>query len=285
VFSRRRRRSAVWAVAHRAGSNTTADHIEVLDRALAQIPDADRHGTDILIRSDSAGATHGFLDHNRSLREQGVRSFFSIGAAITEPIRAAIGTCVDWQPALDTDGTLRDGAEIAEITHLLDLSNYPDGTRMIVRRERPHPGAHLSLFDTIAGLRHQVFITDTPRGGWSIQLLELRHRGHARVEDRIRTGKDTGFGRFPSRQFGINQAWLQLALIGVDLLAWTRTLLLDGEHALAEPKKLRYRLLHVAARLVRTARRTHLRIAQRWPWAKDLAAAFARLDALPRPSS
>jgi hypothetical protein len=106
-----------------------------------------------------------------------------------------------------------------------------------------------------------------------------------RVEDRIRTGKDTGFGRFPSRLFAINQAWLELALIGIDLLAWTRTLLLDGEHALAEPKKLRCRLLHVAARLVHTARRTHLRIAQRWPWARDLATAFTRLDALPRPSS
>jgi Transposase DDE domain group 1 len=84
--------------------------------------------------------------------------------------------------------------------------------------------------------------------------------------------------------FAINQAWLELALVGIDLLAWTRTLLLDGEHALAEPKKLRYRILHVAARIVRTARRTHLRLAQRWPWAPELAAAFARLDALPRPA-
>lgn len=90
-------------------------------------------------------------------------------------------------------------------------------------------------------------ITDTPRPACSVQLLELRHRGHARVEDRIRTGKDGGLGRFPSRQFAINAAWLELALVGIDLLAWTRTLLLDGEHALAEPKKLRYRLLHVAA--------------------------------------
>jgi hypothetical protein len=269
----------------RAGSNTTADHIAVLDRALAQIPDAHRHGSDILIRSDSAGATKGFLTHIRGLREHGVRSLFSIGAAITEPIRAAITACVGWQPALDTDGSLRDGAEIAEITHLVDLAGYPDGTRMIVRRERPHPGAQLSLFDTIAGLRHQVFVTDTPRTTCSLQLLELRHRGHARVEDRIRTGKDSGFGRFPSRLFAINAAWLELALVGIDLLAWTRTLLLDGEHAIAEPKKLRYRLPHVAARLVRTARRTQLRIAQRWPWAAELVAAFARLDALPRPSS
>ena len=266
-----------------AGSNTTADHIAVLDLALAQIPDAHRHGPDILVRSDSAGATKGFLAHIRSLREHGVQSFFSIGVAITEPIRTAITACVDWQAAIDADRSIRDGADIAEITHLIDMSGYPDGTRMIVRRERPHPGAQLSLFDTIEGLRHQVFITDTPRPVCSVQLLELRHRGHARVEDRIRTGKDTGFGRFPSRLFAINQAWLELALTGIDLLAYARTLLLDGEHALAEPKRLRYRLLHVAARLVRTARRTHLRISQRWPWARELAAAFTRLDALPRP--
>jgi nucleotide-binding universal stress UspA family protein len=268
-----------------AGSNTTADHIRVLELALAQIPDVYRHGADMLIRTDSAGASHGFLAHIRSLREQGVRSFFSIGVAITEPIRAAIVACLDWQPAIDADRELRDGAEIAEITHLIDLSAYPDGTRMIVRRERPHPGAQLSLFDTIEGLRHQVFITDTPRPACSVQLLELRHRSHARVEDRIRCGKDSGFGRFPSRQFAINAAWLELALVGIDLLAWTRTLLLDGEHALAEPKKLRYRLLHVAARIVRTARRTYLRIAQRWPWARELATAYARLDALPRPAA
>jgi hypothetical protein len=266
-----------------AGSNTTADHIAVLDLALTQLPDAERHGPDLLVRSDSAGATKGFLAHIRGLREHGVRSRFSVGVAITEPIRTAIVAPLDWLPALEADGALRDGAEIAEITHLVDLSGYPDGTRMIVRRERPHPGAQLSLFDTVEGLRHQVFVTDTPPGGWSVQLLELRHRAHARVEDRIRTGKDSGFGRFPSRQFAINAAWLELALVGIDLLAWTRVLLLDGDHALAEPRKLRYRLLHVAARLVRTARRTYLRIAARWPWAGELAAAFARLQALPRP--
>ena len=267
-----------------AGSNTAADHIGVLDLALAQIPDEHRYGTDILIRCDSAGASHGFLRHIRSLREQGIRSLFSVGVAITEPIRAAITACVDWIPAIDGDRGLRDGAEIAELTHLVDLAAYPEGTRMIVRRERPHPGAQLSVFDTIEGLRHQVFITDTPRGTCSVQLLELRHRAHARVEDRIRCGKDTGLGRFPSRQFAINQAWLELALVGIDLLAWTRTLLLQGEHALAEPKKLRYRLLHVAARIVRTARRVHLRIAERWPWANELAAAYLRLAALPQPT-
>jgi len=269
----------------RAGSNTTADHITVLDAALAQIPDTHRHGTPILIRSDSAGCTHGFLAHIRTLREHDIDTCFSVGVAITEPIREAIRQAGDWTAALDTDGEPRDGAQICEITGLVPADGYPEGTRFIVRRERPHPGAQLSLFDTIEGMRHQVMATDTPPGHGSIQYLEARHRAHARVEDRIRTGKDTGFGRFPSRVFAINQAWLELALTGIDLLAWTQHLLLDGELALAEPKKLRYRLLHVAARLTRSARRTRLRIAETWPWATDLATAFGRLAALPRPSS
>jgi hypothetical protein len=274
----------------RAGSNTTADHITVLDDALAQIPDAYRHGTPILIRSDSAGCTFGLLAHIRGLREHGVDARFSVGVAITEPIRQAIQAAKarprDWVPAVDTDGEPRDGAEVCELTGLVPDDGYPAGTRFIVRRERPHPGAQLSLFDTIEGMRHQVTATDTPPGdptNGSVQYLEARHRTHARVEDRIRTGKDTGLGRFPSRVFAINQAWLQLALTGIDLLAWTQLLLLDGELAAAEPKKLRYRLLHVAARITRTARRTRLRIAETWPWATDLATAFTRLAALPQP--
>jgi hypothetical protein len=267
----------------RAGSNTTADHIGVLDQALAQIPDAHRHGTPLLIRTDGAGSTHGFLAHIRSLREHGVDARFSVGTAITAAVRTAIEQATDWIPAIDTDGALRDGAEICEITGLVETSGFPSGTRLIARRERPHPGAQLSLFDTVNGMRHQVVATDTPPGDGSIQFLEARHRAHARVEDRIRCGKTTGFGRFPSRLFAINQAWLQLALTGIDLLAWTQTLLLDGDLARAEPKKLRYQLLHVPARIARTARRTWLRIADGWPWATELITAFQRLAALPRP--
>jgi hypothetical protein len=226
----------------RAGSNTTADHITVLDDALAQIPDAYRHGTPILIRSDSAGCTHGLLAHIRGLREHGLDTQCSVGVAITEPIRQAILAAKhhsQWVPALDGNGEPRDGAEIWELTGLVGDDGFPTGTRFIVRRERPHPGAQLSLFDTIEGMRHQVMATDTPPGHGSIQFLEARHRGHARVEDRIRTGKDTGFGRFPSRAFAINAAWLQLALTAIDLLTWTQLLLLNGDLTAAEPKKLR----------------------------------------------
>ncbi|WP_406068013.1 IS1380 family transposase [Micromonospora sp. NBC_01638] len=268
----------------RAGSNTTTDHITVLDQALAQIPDAQRHGTPILLRADSAGSSHGFLAHIRSLREHHLDIRFSVGAAITEPVRAAIRAATGWVPAVDTSGDLREHAEVCEITGLFDAAGWPEGTRFLVRRERPHPGAQLSLFDTIEGWRHQVVATDTPPGTGSIQHLEARHRAHARVEDRIRTGKNTGFGRFPSRIFAINQAWLQLALTGIDLLAWTQALLLDGDLATAEPKKLRYRLLHVAARITRTARRTRVAIAANWPWTDALTSAFSKLMALPRPT-
>ncbi|WP_019031128.1 IS1380 family transposase [Salinispora arenicola] len=268
----------------RAGSNTTTDHIIVLEQALAQIPDTVRHGTPILLRSDSAGSSHGFLAHIRALRAQHLDVRFSVGAAITEAVRAAIEAATGWVPAVDTDGDLREHAEVCEITGLIDAAGWPPGTRFLVRRERPHPGTQLSLFDTVHGWRHQVVATDTPPGNGGIQHLEARHRAHARVEDRIRTGKDTGFGRFPSRVFAINQAWLHLALTGIDLIAWTQTLLLHGDLARAEPKKLRYRLLHVAARLTRTARRTHLAITADWPWTDALTSAFNRLAALPRPA-
>jgi hypothetical protein len=270
-----------------AGSNTAADHITVLDASLAQIPDAHRHGQPILIRTDSAGSSQQFLAHIRALRGQGVDIRFSIGIAVTEPIRAVLARIVDephmWVPALDQDADLRDHAEICEITDLVDTTAYPAGTRVIVRRELPHPGAQLSLFDHIVGWRHQVFITDTPYGHGPIQYLEARHRAHARVEDRIRCGKNTGFGRFPSRDFGINAAWLDLALTAIDLLAWTSWLLLDADLARAEPKKLRYRLLHTAARITRSARRVRMRIADTWPWRHHLTTAFTRLAALPRP--
>jgi hypothetical protein len=271
-----------------SGANTAADHIAVLDQALAQIPDAHRHGTDILIRADSAGSAKAFLAHVRDLRKRGIRTFFSVGYAITGPVRRAIRAMPErlWHPALDQDGTLRDGAEIAELTGMVDLDGYPAGTRIIVRRERPHPGAQLSLFDQDEGLRHQVFLTDTPySGGGSAQFLEVRHRGHACVEDHIRCGKTTGFGRFPSRDFAVNAVWLELSLTAIDLLAWARVLLLDGELAAAEPKKLRYRLLHVAARLTRGGRRLRLRISATWPWRNELTTAFHRLAALPRPGS
>jgi Transposase DDE domain group 1 len=256
-----------------AGSNTAADPIEVIDLALAQLPTA-AQDQPILVRADSGGATHALVDH---LRQRGVR--FSVSLPADERVRAAVlAVAADaWQPAVDADGQPRPGAEVAELS-TLDLSGWPAGTRAICRREDPHPGAQLSSTDA-DGHRFQVFITDQPDP--DITTLELRHCRRARVEDRIRGAKATGLRNLPFDLWRRNQVWLELVLVAHDLLCWAQVLLLDGDLKLAEPKTLRYRLLHVAARVIRHARRLIVRLQRTWPWATALAAAFARLRALP----
>ena len=266
-----------------AGANTTADHIEVLSAAITQIPR--QYRKNLLIRADGAGASHGLLDwltEQNQLRGRHVE--YSIGFALTEALRQGIVLIPEkaWTPALDADGGVRAGGDVAELTGLLDLSRWPDTMRVIVRRERPHPGAQLSIFEERDGWRYQAFVTNTAAG--QLPFLEARHRAHARVEDRIRHAKDTGLGRFPSRDFAVNQAWLSAVAIAADLTAWLRILALTGPLAKAEPKALRYRLLHVPARLTHSARRRHLRLPQTWPWVEDIVAAFARIMAIPLPA-
>ncbi len=270
-----------------AGANTASDHISVLDQALAQLPEQYRYGTPILVRADGAGCSKAFLAHLRGLAGSAVNCSFSVGWHITGRERTAIGLVAKeaWAAAIDADGGHRDGAGLAEITALLPagvLAGYPAGSRVIVRRERPHPGAQLDAFEEADGWRYTAFVTDTRIG--QLAFLDARHRAHARVEDRIRCAKNTGLDHFPSREFGINTAWLAVVMLAVDLLAWTGRLLLEGTLATAEPKTLRYRLLHVAARLTHGGRRRWLRIQASWPWAHDLAAAFSRLAALPLPA-
>lgn len=266
-----------------AGANTTADHIEVLAAAIGQIPA--RYRKHLLIRADGAGASHGLLDWLTEQNQiRGRRVQYSVGFALTEALRQAIMLVPEkvWTPALDADGAVRTGGDVAELTGLLNLSSWPDRMRVIVRRERPHPGAQLSIFEERDGWRYQAFVTNTATG--QLAFLEARHRAHARVEDRIRHAKDTGLRRFPSRDFAINTAWLSAVAIAADLTAWLRLLALTGPLAKAEPKALRYRLLHVPARLTRSARRRHLRIPTTWPWVDDLVAVFARISAIPQPA-
>jgi hypothetical protein len=268
-----------------AGSNTASDHIAVTDLALAQIPDQYRHGVPILVSADGAGATRAWLQHLRAQRQTGVDLEFSVGFTMTATVQAAILALPSnaWVQAINADGSLRDGADVAELSGMLgDLTaaGWPAGMRVIVRRERPHPGAQLSFTDH-DGWRFQAFATDTRAG--QLAHLEARHRAHARVEDRIRCAKNQGLARLPSRQFAINAVWVELALTAADLIAWTQTTLLEGDLATAEPAALRYRLLHVAARITRGQRRLFVRIDKAWPWREQLATAFARLHALPRP--
>lgn len=162
------------------------------------------------------------------------------------------------------------------------LGAWPADRRVIVRREPIAVGKQVSLFEQLDGHRYQVIATNT--AGGQVQRLEARHRVQARVESGIRTGKDTGPGRPPSRDYAINTAWCHAVAIGIDLLAWTRLLALEGDLAKAEPGTLRYRLLHVGARIVRGGHRRHLKIPTTWPWATQLAAAFTRVLAIPAPT-
>lgn len=257
-----------------AGSNTTADHVELLGMALAQLP-VDPETVEVVARADSAALTHGFID---ACRDRHVR--FSVGHDLTEAIRTA---CLGvpkrrWVPAITADGSEeREGADVAEITDLVDLSRWPEQTRAIARREEPHPGAQLTFTDT-GGHRFQVFITD--QTDKDIAYLEALQRGRGRAEKLICNAKDTGLTNLPSADFAINAAWLAVALIAHDLLAWCRLVALDGELAKAEPKRLRYCVLHAAGVIARSGRRTRLRLAAAWPWATDLVAAFTRVNAL-----
>jgi DDE family transposase len=278
-----------------AGSNTAADHIAVLTEAIAQIPDPARR--DLLITCDGAGATLDLVRHITSLNAvHGRRAHYSVGFDLDERARTAI-TLVhesDWQHVWNREGVPRplegdNGAGVVELTGLLrtsvdgdQLPNWPTDMRILVRRERPSAGAQLCALEEADGWRYQLLATNTP--GRQLDFLEARHRAHARVEDRVRTGKDTGLDHLPSVSMAINAAWCVAAMIATDLLCWFRILCLDGALAQAEPKTLRYRLLHTAARIVRGQRKRKIKIPEAWPWAAELAAAFHAAFVLTAPT-
>jgi hypothetical protein len=257
-----------------AGSSTAADHIEVTRLALAQMPRHQRRR--VLIRADSGGGTHEFLAW---LARPGRRLAYSVGFTMTDDICDAITKVPAraWTPAYDVDGLVRPGAWVAELTGMLGLPSWPQGMRVIVRKERPHPGAQLRFTD-IGGHRFTCFATST-RGG-QLADLELRHRRRARCEDRIRCAKDTGLRNLPLHGYAQNQIWCEIVALACELLAWMQMLALHGAARRWEPKRLRLRIFTAAARLVRSGRRLHFRLAQRWPWAQEITIAITRLQAL-----
>jgi Transposase DDE domain group 1 len=267
-----------------AGANTGADQVAAIEAALEQLPPSAMEG-EILLRGDSAACVHAVVDFCRA---GGV--CFSVGHDITAPVREAIAAVPDgaWVGAIGQDGvsvaehpTRPRKAYVTELTEMVDLSAWPEGSRLICRRERAHPGAQLSLVDT-DGWRHQCFLTD--QAGEDIAELDRDHRAHAHVEQRIEDSKALGLAKLPFRSFAMNEAWMQLVLAAQDIFAFAKALTLAGELAKAKPQTLRYRLLHQAGRLVRSGRRTRLRLARHWPWAEDLVAACRKLDALPLPA-
>lgn len=268
----------------KAGSNTAADHQQVLSMALAALPPQARprpgepDSQQVLIRTDSAGSTHAFA---KSIREAGCG--FSLGFSVDAPVQTAVLALPEqaWEAAHNIDGEDRDGAWVTEITNQLDLHKWPAGSRVIVRRERPHPGAQMRFTDS-EGHRFTAFITDTVGG--VLAELEVRHRSHARVEDRIRCGKATGLRNMPCKSFAQNECWLELCLTAADLITWSQALCFTGELARCEPTTFRYRICAIAGRLAHSGRQRHLQLDRDWPWAKDLARAFDRLRAAPWPS-
>jgi hypothetical protein len=256
-----------------AGPDAAAEHIEVTRLALAQLPRRARRR--VLIRTDSGGGTHEFLAW---LASPGRRLHYSIGMTITGEMQQAILQLPDriWEPAYDAGGQARPGAWVAELTGLLGLAGWPEGMRVIVRKERPHPGAQLRFTD-IGGHRFTAFATDAWRG--QLADLELRHRRRARCEDRIRNAKDTGLRNLPLHGFNQNQIWCELVAMACELLAWMQMLALDGPARAWEPKRLRLRMFSAAGRLVCSGRRLRLRLAATWPWASQLTTAITRLQA------
>lgn len=265
-----------------AAANSGADQLAVIDAAIAQLPEEWRQGHGagddpatmahrVLVRADTAGAVAAFVDGLVARNCE-----FSIGARVNGALDAAIAAVRSdaWVPALDANGKERRGAQVVELD--ISLAGWPAGTRAICRREKPHAGAQLRLWDH-NGLRHQVVLTNSTGDAVA---LELRHRRHAEVENRIKNLKDCGLERMPFTSFEANAAWMELTLCAADLLAWCQSVCLDGELALAEPRTLRYRLLHAAGRLVHTAGVVLLRLPDHWPWTPELATAYRRLAAL-----
>jgi hypothetical protein len=297
-----------------AGSNTTADHLEVLGAAISALPPKFRRR--LMVTCDGAGASHGLIERLDALAARpGHQLIYSVGWELGERERTAIAAVPGqaWQIAIDHHGEVRERraddacadrgcghracwreeAHVTELTGLLrhgpagdQLDGWPATMRVFARRERPHPGAQLTLFEADDGWRYSLWVTNLParQRGWRADpaYIDAAHRVHARVEDAVRTGKDTGIGKFPSQAFALNQAWLTAALIAATLLAWLKLLALDGPLAKAEPKTLRYRILHTAARLTRSGRRRHLKIAAAWPWAPAIVTAWDRITALPQ---
>ena len=297
-----------------AGSNTAADHVTVVDAAIAALPPAFRRR--LMITCDGAGASHDLVTHLGKLAARpGHQLIYSVGWALGEREKTALRLVPGqaWQIAIDGRGEIRerraDGAcpdqhcahracwieeaHVTELTGLLregpagdQLKAWPAAMRVFARRERPHPGAQLTLFEAADGWRYSLWATNRPAAtkGWLGQnaYIDAAHRVQARVENFIRAGKDTGLGHFPSFDFQANAAWLTAAMIAAALLAWLKLLALDGDLAKAEPKTLRYRVLHAAARLTRGGRKRRLKIQASWPWSEAITAAWQRITALPQ---
>jgi hypothetical protein len=276
-----------------AGSNTVTDHIRVLAEAIAQLPV--KYRRKILVRVDGAGATHDLLEHLQQMNRLWRTVKFTVGWTITDADETAIAAlpASAWTDSLAQDGTATDQAQVAELTGLNQrLDTWPGGLRLIARRTRPAARHRKKLTDLErkTGWRYAIVATNINRiggvpGSHHPQFLDVLHRSHATVEDRVRANKAMGLRNLPSQSWTVNQGWVLAANIAADLAAWTRLLGLHDQPdlAYAEPDTLRYRLLHLPAKLATHARRRTLTITDTWPWAEAFLLCWHRLGLLHQP--
>lgn len=277
-----------------AGSNTVTDHIRVLGDAIAQLPVTYRRK--LLIRVDGAGATHDLLEHLQQMNRLWRTVRFTVGWTITAVDETAIAALPEtaWTDSLDQDGTATDAAQVAELTGLNQrAATWTGGLRLIVRRTRPaaRHAKNLTALERRTGWRYAIVATNIGRihgvaGSHQPQWLDCLHRSHATVEDRVRTNKAMGLRNLPSQSWTVNRGWILAANIAADLAAWMRLLGLHDQPDLAdaEPDTLRYRLLHLPAKLATHARRRVLSIPDTWPWASAFLLCWHRLGQLTQPT-
>ncbi|WAX80120.1 IS1380 family transposase [Streptomyces sp. KMM 9044] len=285
-----------------AASNDVADHKTVLAAALRQLPLP--LWSKLLVRIDGAAFSHGLLEHLQALTTSRRRVRWVTGWAINTADEAAIALLPAdvWNDALRQDGEVHeikgpDGQkvtyQVAELTGVRDLSGWPEGMRLIVRRVKPSRRdlKKLTAFEQRTGWRYQIVATNIPAhqglsgvsGSGQVWFVDALYRDHAEVEDRVKAIKRIGLGLLPSKSWQLNAAWVLAATIAADLDAWTRLLLLhdEPELAAAEPETIRRRLYHLPARLTAHARRRTLHLDRTWPWAPAFATAWQRATQLP----
>ena len=254
----------------KAGSNTAADHVAAFDAALhsyrrrcapttstgagrcwyAPTPPARPRSSPPTCTDTAWSSRSGRRWALRHRRRAHPAAEVGVDPGLSGPQPRAAETGVQIQA--------RDGAWVAEATGVVDLSSWPPGTRLILRKERPHPGAQLRITDADGHTRHRVphqHRTGGPPASSPTSNCATAATPASRTASAPR--RTPGMRNLPFHDMNQNRIWLAVAALAADLLAWTARLALPATAAVYEPKRLRLRILATAGRLVRAAPPPH----------------------------
>ena len=219
-----------------------------------------------------SGCTQGFVHGCRSRNVK-----FAVAAKSNKQIYGAISKIADdesrWHQGVAQDGDEVPHLMVAEATDLVDLSEWPKGTRLIIRREPLHQGCRQSLFPS---LEYRFWGHYTDQHGDPV-ILDVEMRSHAHVENNIYRVQESGLLKFPFTDFDANRAWMFLVCMADALVRWFQLLVCTGNTAKALPKTLRFGLWHTPARIVRTGGSDVVRIVNGWPSSKELLRIYERI--------